>query len=44
MRDLQTQYYALSAQAAPTTGDHLLAGRKAMRVLQAPAANAGVRY
>ncbi len=44
MRDLQTQYYALGAQAAPATGDHLLAGRKAMRALQAPAANAGVRY
>jgi hypothetical protein len=44
MRDLQTQYYALGAQAAPATGDHLLAGRKAMRALQAPAASAGVRY
>jgi hypothetical protein len=44
MRELQTQYYALGAMSAPATGDQLSASRKTMRLLQAPAASAGVRY
>jgi Ca-activated chloride channel homolog len=44
MLDLQRQYQALGAQAAPTTAEHLNAGRKVLRQLEAPAASAGVRY
>ena len=44
MLDLQQQYQALGAQAAPVTADGLNVGRKLLRQLEAPAANAGVRY
>jgi len=44
MQNLQQQYYALGAQPAPASADQLSATRKAMRSLQAPAANASVRY
>jgi Ca-activated chloride channel family protein len=44
MQDLQGQYYALGSLLGPPTTDQLSASRKTMRALQAPAANAGVRY
>ena len=44
MLDLQRQYQALGAQAAPATADQLNLGRKLLRQLEAPAASAGVRY
>jgi hypothetical protein len=44
MQDLQGQYHALGSMLGPSTADQLSASRKTMRALQAPAANAGVRY
>jgi len=44
MLDLQRQYHALGAQAAPATAEQLNLGRKLLRQLEAPAASAGVRY
>ena len=44
MLDLQRQYQALGAQAAPATAEQLNLGRKLLRQLEAPAASAGVRY
>ena len=44
MLDLQKQYYALGAQAAPAKPAQLILERKLLRQLEAPAANAGVRY
>ena len=44
MVDLKDHYYALGAQPAPASGDQLSATRKTMRMLQAPASSAGVRY
>jgi Ca-activated chloride channel family protein len=44
MFDLQRQYQALGAQAAPATAERLNLDRKLLRQLDAPTANAGVRY
>ena len=44
MLDLQRQYYALGAQAAPAMPEQPILERKLLRQLQAPAASAGVRY
>ena len=45
MIDLRTQYLALGAPApGPAKPDQLNAGRKLLRQLDAPAANAAVRY
>jgi Ca-activated chloride channel family protein len=44
MVDLKNHYYALGAQTAPASPESLSAGRKTMRMLQAPAASGGVRY
>ena len=44
MIELQKQYYALGAQAAPAKPGQLNLERKVLRQLEAPAASAGVRY
>ena len=44
MLDLQRQYQALGAQAAPAKPAQLMLERKLLRQLEAPTANAGVRY
>ena len=44
MLDLQRQYQALGAQAAPATPGQMSLERKLLRQLEAPTANAGVRY
>ena len=44
MLDLQRQYQALGAQAAPAKPGQMSLGRKLLRQLDAPTAGAGVRY
>ncbi len=44
MLDLQRQYQALGAQAAPAKPGQMSLERKLLRQLEAPTANAGVRY
>ena len=44
MLDLQRQYQALGAQAAPTTPAQMSVGRKLLRQLDAGTAGSGVRY
>jgi Ca-activated chloride channel family protein len=44
MLDLQQQYQALGAQAAPATPTQMSAGRKLLRQLDAGTAGSGVRY